>query len=142
MARDDNGRVDVSLWGISDYELLSIVDDLADENGWALSSDIRLQLGENLDSEYKSGVGPRLSWMRRYGWLEGEGTGSKKNPKRWRLTAVGQALLDNPKLSAAFERAFKGLNLAQRLALTRELGEGAGDSSAEIRTALRRQWSR
>src|SRR5215469_7318996 len=143
MASKDNGRVDVSLWGISDMELLAIIDDLSDENGWALTSDVRLQLGENLDrANYKSGVGPRLSWMKRYGWLEGEGTGSQKNPKRWRLTAVGEALLDNPKLSAAFEKTFNGLNLAQRLALTRELGEGAGNAADEIRTALRRQWTR
>jgi len=143
MARE-NGRVDLSLWGISDFELLAIVDDMANEDGWAMTQDIRIQLGESMDKGYRSGVGPRLSWMVRYGWLERNVLTAKKpgNQRQWRLTAVGEALLDNPKLSAAFERTFKGLNLAQRLALTRELGEGAGNAADEIRTALRRQWTR
>lgn len=144
MSTSRNGPIDLTLWGISDAELLAIIDDVADENGWALTSDIRLQLGENLDRVpgQRSGAGPRLSWMRRYGWLESEGKGTKKEPKRWRLTAVGNALLDNPKLTAQFERTFVSLNPAQRLALTRELGEGAGSGAEEIRNALRRQWQR
>src|SRR5215472_12920963 len=144
MARSDNGRVDLSLWGISDFELLAIVDDMADENGWARTQDIRVQVGESMDKGYRSGVGPRLAWMVRYGWLERNVLTMRKpgNERQWRLTAVGEALLDNPKLSAAFERSFKNLNLAQRLALTRELGEGAGNAADEIRTALRRQWTR
>lgn len=144
--RRDNGRgrVDLSLWGISDYELLAIVDDMADEDGWARTLDIRTQLGEDMDKGYRSGVGPRLSWMVRYGWLERNVLSAKKpgNERQWRLTAVGNALLDNPKLTAAFERTLQGLNVAQRLALTKELGDGAGAASEEIKAALRRQWKR
>jgi hypothetical protein len=147
-----NGRpdqLDLSIMGIvSDAELLGIVDDLADENGWTSTFDIRKQLGEHPDEvpvEYRSGVGPRMSWLVRYGWLEkGEPYVDDKR-KRWqtyRLTAMGHALLENPKLTATFERTFRALNAAQRLRLTRELAEGGHDSADEIRVALKRQWQR
>ncbi len=59
----DPARIDVTLWGISDGELLAVVDDLADENGWTHTTDVRLQLGEKLEADQRtrSGVGPRLS---------------------------------------------------------------------------------
>jgi hypothetical protein len=142
MPANDNGQIDLSLFGISDMELLAVVDDLADEDGWTQTTEVRLQLGDNPDKGHRSGMGTRLAWMKRYGWLEGEGKGTIKDPKRWRLTAVGHALLDNPKLSSAFERSFSKLNPAQRLVLTRELGNGAGQGATEIRDALRRQWQR
>jgi hypothetical protein len=137
-----NGHIDLTIWGISDFELLGVVDDLADEEGWTYTTEVRLQLGESLDKGYRSGVGSRLGWMRRYGWLESKGTGSRSDPKAFRLTTVGHTLLDNPNLSGAFERTFKGLNPAQRLILTRELAEGAAGGVEEIHSALRRQWTR
>jgi hypothetical protein len=145
--RSDNGRpghLDLTLFGISDMELLAIVDDLADEDGWTQTLEVRLQLGESVDKGYRSGVGPRLSWMVRYGWLERNILTAKKpgNERQWRLTAIGHALLDNPKMTAAFQRTFQQLNPAQRLVLARELGEGAHGSADEIRNALRRQWMR
>lgn len=137
----DAPRVDLTLFGIADSELLAIVDDLADENGWTHTLDVRLQLGEkpdNADAKHRSGVGPRLSWLRRYGWLE------QKSDERsaWRLTAMGHALLDDPELSRSVENALDKLNPAQRLRLTRELGEFGASTSDEIKTALRRQWQR
>jgi hypothetical protein len=144
MPRSDNGRVDLSLWGISDMELLAIVDDLADEDGWTRTLEVRVQLGERMEKGYRSGVGPRLSWMVRYGWLERSVLTAKKpgNEREWRLTAVGHALLDHPKLTAAFEKTFATLNPAQRLVLTRELAEAADSGAVEFRNALRRQWTR
>jgi hypothetical protein len=146
----ENGRppaIDLTIWGISDSELLAIVDDLADENGWTRGYDVRLQLGERPEERgRRSGVGPRLSWMVRYGWLEkgepikDETTGAKVAV--WRLTAMGHALLDHPDLSRAVENALGKLNPAQRLVLTRELAETGSGSADEIRAALRRQWQR
>lgn len=134
-------RVDLTLFGISDSELLAIVDDLADEDGWTHTFDVRMQVGEKPEEsaqKSRSGVGPRLSWLKRYGWLE-------QNPDDrtcWRLTAIGHALLDNPKLNRSVEDALSKLNPAQRLRLTRELAEQGSASPDEIRTALRRQWQR
>src|SRR5215469_10043618 len=121
-----NGRQpdfrDMSNWGISDTELLGIVDDLADENGWTTTYDIRLQLGERVDDPgltpgRRSGVGGRLGWMRRYGWVERNDDGA------WRLTAMGNVILDHPNLTKAFEKTLENLNPAQRLKVIREIAE-------------------
>jgi hypothetical protein len=132
--RDDRG-LDLTIWGISDPELLAVVDDVKHDDGWTHSFDVRVQLGEHPEEVgRRSGVGTRLGWMRRYGWLE------RADDGRWRLTPLGHALLDDPGLGRAVERALDDLNPAQRLRLTRELAEtGAG---TELRTALRRQWTR
>jgi len=139
----DNGSptqrgLDLTIWGIADTELLAVVDDLADENGWSTTRDVRLQLGENPeDVGHRTGFGPRLGWMRRYGWLE-------RSPETgaWRLTAMGHAILDNPKLTASVESALGKLNPAQRVRIAREIGESAASGPDEVRAALRRQWQR
>lgn len=134
---------------VSDSELLGIIDDLADEDGWTSTYEVRLQLGEHpedVDQGERSGVGPRMSWLKRYGWLEkGERTARDESSRKYqtyRLTAMGHALLDHPDLTKAFERTFSNLNAAQRLRLTRALAEGGHGSPDEIRVALRRQWAR
>jgi hypothetical protein len=144
------GRRDMTLRGIGDDELMGVLDDLADENGWATTYAIRLQLGEDVDSHERTGVGIRLAWLKRYGWIEsGEREKVETNDERgwrwsqsWRLTAVGNALLDNPELSRTVAAALDRLNPAQRLRLTREIAASAHSAAPEIRTALRRQWSR
>jgi hypothetical protein len=147
---------DMTLWGISDAELLGIVDDVADENGWSTTFAVRVQLGEDPWTPRKgegptTGVGIRLAWLRRYGWLEkGEPIKVESDEadygwrwsQAWRLTAMGEALLDNPELSRSVEAALSKLNPAQRLRLTRELGEAGAHAPDEIRSALRRQWQR
>ena len=133
---DEPRGLDLSIWGISDTELLAIVDDCADENGWTANVDVRLQMGEDPDAVKHSGVGSRLAWMRRYGWLERHDDG------KHRLTAMGHAILDNPKLSRAVGQALVRMNPAQRVALTRELAEAGTAAPEEVRTALRREWQR
>lgn len=154
MSPSRNGRVDMSLFGISDADILGIVDDLADENGWTTTMAVRMQLGEDpwaaATGEHRSGVGVRLAWLKRYGWLEsGQRERIESDDERgwrwsqtWRLTAMGQALLDNPSLSRSVERALDGLNPAQRLRMVRELGEAGFSSAPEVQAALRRQWKR
>jgi hypothetical protein len=134
---DIERAIDATLFGFSDSELLGTVDDLADENGWTTTHAIRLQLGENVDAVKHSGIGVRLGWMKRYGWLE-------RSPEtgEWRLTAMGHAILDNPNLSKAIENALDKLNPAQRIRLAREIGETGNHAPPEVRAALRRQWQR
>lgn len=134
----DSARgLDLTIWGISDAELLAIVDDLADENGWTSNLDVRVQLGEKVEEVKHSGVGSRLAWMRRYGWLE-------RHPEtgQHRLTAIGHALLERPELARSVESALAKLNPAQRLRLTREMAESGQHGPLELRQALRRQWVR
>ena len=154
MSASRNGRVDMTLLGISDTDILGIVDDLSDENGWATTYAVRVQLGEDpwipSTGEHRSGVGSRLAWLRRYGWLErGERERIDSDDERgwrwsqaWRLTAMGHALLDNPSLSRTVEKALDGLNPAQRLRMVRELGEAGFSTAPEINAVLNRQWRR
>jgi len=128
--------LDLTVWGISDTELLAIVDDLADENGWTSNLDVRLQMGEDVDTVKHSGVGSRMAWMRRYGWLE------RADDGRHRLTAMGHAILDKPELGRAVETALAKLNPAQRVRLTREISEGGSHAPVEVQAALRREWQR
>lgn len=142
MSGSGNGHrrgIDASLWGISDTELLAIVDDVAkgSQDGWAAAVDVRLTLGEKVDEVKHSGVGMRLAWSVRYGWLE-----RHPDQRLWRLTPEGQDLLDGRGLTAAFERSLSRLSRAQRVELTRELGEAAGTAGSAYRAALRRQWTR
>lgn len=129
--------LDATIWGLGDTEMLAVVDDLADENGWTTTLDVRMQLGENIETVKHSGISIRLGWMKRYGWLE-------RSPETgmWRLTAMGHAILDNPSLSRAVEGALDKLNPAQRVRLAREIGESGHNAPAEVRAALRRQWQR
>src|SRR5215831_4319965 len=139
--RKNGGAIDVSLFGISDTELLAIVDDLADENGWATALDVRLQIGENPEDDYRSGVGPRLGWMCRYGWLEKE-RARKALDSQYRLTAMGRAIIEGGDLSKTFQNALDKLNPAQRVRLTRAIAEEGVGSADEIKAALRREWQR
>jgi hypothetical protein len=135
----DNHRArDFSNWALSDTEVLGVVDDLADENGWTHTIDVRMQFGENPEEVSHSGAGGRIAWCRRYGWLEQH----PDEKQRHRLTAMGHEILDNPKLARPIENALEKMNPAQRLALTRELSESGAHSPEEIHTALRRQWAR
>jgi hypothetical protein len=130
--------IDATIFGIGDTEVLAIVDDLADENGWTRTLDVRMQLGEDPEAVgHRTGIGSRLSWMRRYGWLE-----RSADTGMWRLTAMGHSILDNPQLSRAVENALAKLNPAQRVRLAREIGESGNAAPTEIRAALRRQWQR
>jgi hypothetical protein len=135
--RRESGALDLTIWGISDTELLAVVDDLADENGWTSNIEVRLQLGENLENGHRSGAGSRIAWMRRFGWLE-------QHPEdgRHRLTAMGHAILEHPELSRAVENALSKMNPAQRVRLAREIGESSAGAPVELRQALRRQWQR
>jgi hypothetical protein len=133
----------MTLMGISDTELLAIVDDLADGGGWATTLDVRLQLGENPEDPARSGVGPRLSWLRRYGWVDQhpDDAGAKSGGKRWRVNRVGQSLLDG-RIDGRISDALKQMRPGARVEFIRMLGEGAATSGDSYRAAYRRQWSR
>jgi len=147
--RGDPAKFDFSLFGVSDTEVLGMVDDLADENGWVTTYGVRQQLGEKPPDRLYN-IGQRLGWMRRFGWLEkGERTKVESwvGPgwewtSTWRLTAMGHAILDNPNLSRTVENALEKMNPAQRVRLAREIGESGNAGPNEIRAALRRQWQR
>ena len=131
-------RRDLTNWGVSDAEVLGIIRDISDDgDGWASTYDVRIRFGEHPEeSGHRTGVPSRLAWLRRYGWLE------RGDDGRWGLTEIGQAILERPTLPKSVADRLDGLNPAQRLTLTRELGEQGASAMPEIRNAIRRQWQR
>lgn len=130
-------RRDLSNWGVTDSEVLAIVDDLAREgDGWATTYDVRVRFGEHPEETgHRTGVPSRLSWLRRYGWLE-------RNPDdgRWGLTEVGDAILERPRLPKSVDDRLDGLNLAQQITLTRRLADAGVEAPQAVQAAIRRQW--
>jgi hypothetical protein len=76
--------------------------------------------------------------MIRYGWLEHHST----DRKLWRLTAMGHAILDGGDLTKTMQTMLDKLSPAQRVRLTREIGQSGSRSPDEIKAALRREWQR
>lgn len=87
----------------SDRELLLILADVRDEEGWASSQEVANRLGMSLDHPRRS-VQVRFSWLVRYGVLEREHLrdtggqlmytrgGKPKYGQRWRLTEAGEVV--------------------------------------------------
>lgn len=126
---------DLSNWGATDTEVLGIVDDVCREgDGFASTYDIRLRFGEHPEDNRRTGVPSRLSWQRRYGWLD------RADDGRWYLTEYGRQILLPPKLPARVASGLETLNLAQRITLTKELGQAGAEAPPEVQTAIRRQW--
>ena len=85
---------------MSDREFLHVVLDVAEEDGWSSSDDVRRKLGMPKRFHASS----RLSWLQRFGAVEREyardehgniryrKSGAVMTTQRWRLTDIGQAL--------------------------------------------------
>jgi hypothetical protein len=115
----------LTLLDLSDREVLLIVRDVADSNGyaysWAVASQLDLR-GETASRQVSS----RLSWLTRYGALErGEKRHVRRNPdaeptphRGWRLTELGW-MIATGKLSKTQERAFEAMKPGALLMATR-----------------------
>jgi hypothetical protein len=127
-------RHSLTLYDYSDRELLHMMMDEADGDGWVSSTDLALVLG--IDSKHaRMCVSQRLSWLRRYGAVD-------RHPEEsgiWRLTRTGmaQALGD---LSPEQKEVVEGLSAEQMLTLTRSLTNRyrrVGNTAAHL---MRREW--
>jgi hypothetical protein len=88
---------------MSDREVLLVVHDLEDNDGWVLAFDVGMRLGI-VEEHAKRAAAQRMTWLRRYGALEREVKTDHKgdiiydpkgNPRwgqRWRLTEVGRVI--------------------------------------------------
>lgn len=139
---------------LSDRELLLLVADHADGEGWASAKDIALQL-QMSDGGHRS-VANRLSWLMRHGVVEREllwdehgnavmhtrnGQPAQKRGQRWRLTETGQAMAAG-KLRAAQLRALAELTDGQLLVAARELAARTATASDGVQWVGRREWQR
>lgn len=126
----------LTLWDYSDRELLFIVAEEAGAEGWTATADLAKRLGVDTEAPNQN-VGIRMGWMRRYGAIE-------KNPERagqWRLTAVGQALMDGELTDRALGE-LDAMDASQYLMLTRYLTAQWRKSGNTAGHLIRREWRR
>jgi len=141
----------------SDREVLLIVKDLADPDGWVLAEDVGGAIGIVQDHRRRAAA-QRLSWLQRYGAVEREhlrdaetgelayrthhGEPYPKWGQRWRLTDMGEQMADG-KLRAPQQRALDGLTDAQLLLAMRHVSSRArvADGAKLIEREWRYQWA-
>jgi hypothetical protein len=136
---------------MSDREVLLIVHDLQDSEGWVDSLDMADRMGMKHDRR-RSTVASRLAWLRRYGAMEREflwdensnpivnRKGEHRMGQRWRLTAIGEVIALG-KLKAAQEKAVSELDDSQFLLLTRALaGRVRGADDHTVQKLSEREW--
>lgn len=107
----------LSLYDMSDPELLARVKDVSDQDGWVNTYDLGEALGF-AEGDFTS-VSIRMSWMKRYGVIEQDGKRvsltitmngkeEKRSFARWRLTDLGE-LAVNAKFSKPQQRLVEQL---------------------------------
>jgi hypothetical protein len=133
---------------LTDRELLHVIYDIA--NGEPVSShDVGLALGISPNgSKNKTAatrVAQRLSWMKRYGFLERvsplelEG-GKVGDPVLWLVTEIGRQIMSG-KLSRTLEQSIDRARPGDQVLLMRKLTQRAYvQAGPEIATAVRREY--
>lgn len=122
--------------GFRDRELLCIIKDHADDEGWADSQDIADAVGLKHKHPTQC-VGARLSWLARYG------TGLvERHPDEpaWRLTDMGEAMT-NGTLSAAMGKQLEHMKPEQLVMLTRSLTSSYQEVPDEVAHMVRREFT-
>ena len=131
MARRES-RASLTLLDYSDRELLNLMLDESDGEGWVDSRDLARTIG--MTKDHAGSVGVRLGWMKRYGATE-----RKDGTREWRVTPAGRALALGD-LSMAEETALTELSPEKLLMVTRLLTQRytrVGDTAAHL---IRREW--
>lgn len=140
MAARKNG-FHLRMTDMSDREVLGLVEDQADEDGWTEAAAVATALwpriyngSANAESQVKAAraVASRLAWMRRYGIVDRE-----EKSRRWALTREGEHLL-NGKLSGAQASAIKSLKGSTLVLAIHEVTERPADEM--LATLMRRAW--
>jgi hypothetical protein len=125
-------RTSIKLTEFEDIEFLHKLQDVADDDGYATSAELAVELKIDNDCPARN-VGSRMAWLKRYGVVE-------LHPKKgWRLTKIGDALV-NGELNSYQRKSLSSMPEEQLLALTRQVSsrfQGAGDSAAQM---MRRQF--
>jgi hypothetical protein len=128
----------------SDRELLHVLSDVADDDGWATTPELGQTLGivapetmvtPNQKIAYVHRcVGARYAFMKRAGWVERDETRTK-----WRITRIGRDLMMG-NLSKALENSLGKLKPGDRVLVMRSLTQAYRADRVESATMLRREW--
>lgn len=127
----------LSLWDMSDRELLHVVDEQAMGAGDAFPGWTEPRaVSDAIGLSQKGGSGQRLSWMVRFGLLE-----RHADRAIYRCNRVGRAMM-NGDLSPEAAKALKEMDPAQLVTVTSEITRRygrLGDGAAHV---MRREWKR
>lgn len=122
----------------TDRELLHILNDVADEEGWASSEVLANAIGIKPRGKDPRGprrcVAMRFAWMARYGWVRRDPTNTM-----WRLTKDGEELISG-KLRPALKQSLKEMRPADRVMLMREMTTAYRNAPQSAATMYRREW--
>ena len=127
-------RTSLKLYDLSDRELLHLMIDLSDEEGYCDSHDLATELA--IEHKHPTQcVGQRLSWLRRYGAVE-----RRDGESRWRLTRRGMDIARGV-LKPEQRDALMALSAEQMIEATKLVAgryRRIGDTAAHL---TRREWA-
>lgn len=129
----------------TDREMLFVIARVADENGIASSLDIAnaLDIGRNGKLSPAGRVAARLSWMRRYGFVERVDPKSVNRPTQpslWIMTAVGAQMIRGQLKKSLIEAIDKNDVGTQLLIMRRLLQASHMVGSPSVDAAVRREY--
>ena len=122
----------------TDRELLHILNDVANEEGWASSEDLAKAIGIKPRGDDPRGprrcVAMRFAWMARYGWV-------RRDPSNtmWCLTKDGEDLMSG-QLRPALQQSLKEMRAADRVLLMREMTNAYRNAPKSAAAMYRREW--
>lgn len=137
----------------SDRELLLILNDVTDAEGWGTAVDMVVHMDFAPSVEHPQRyVGSRLGWLYRYGAVEREHmydehnnprftkAGKPRFSQRWRLTPIGAAVAMG-RLKAAQQRTLEGLADDQLLVAMREITRLYRQAPGTAAALVKREWT-
>lgn len=135
----------LTVYDISDRELLMRLDELADAEGLCTSQELVDGLGIKDGSARL--ISSRLSWLKRFGALEtaetyreSEETGNKYKVKAWRLSPDGETYTFTT-FNAAKRRSVEGIDDANLVEAVGLIAARFTAVNATARNMMRRQWA-
>jgi len=135
-----NGGRSFDLYAFSDEELLHLVKDNLDSEGWVTSAELADAIGIPDDEENRlNGIGIRLGWMQRYGVIRKDT--EKPHPTRWTLTGRGIVVLEAT-FSKTLDEQLKGLKGEALWRLAREVTGRYGLADDVSASLVRRSFLR
>lgn len=138
---------DLTLASYSDRELLFMLGDLGDNEGWVENANLGAKLGlprdGRSDSDYTAhvnrSIGVRMAWIKKLSGCVEYGR-DKDDKGRWRLTERGRAVT-TAKLTTAAITTLAALQADQNLLVMEGMGNLYRAVDVQSANLLRRQWA-
>jgi hypothetical protein len=143
-------RASLPLLAMSDRELLLLLRDAAEGDGFASARDVADRLSLEGEEPHRA-VAQRLSWLKRYGAVEREHErdehgnirytrgGKIMYTQRWELTELGLTIATG-KLTAAQQRQLEGMETGHLVMATRFLSRRVKESGEQTGKLLQREY--